>query len=90
MSMFLGFEKPTAIQQRAIKQIAKGRDIIAQAQPGSGKTAAFCTGVLQMVAPNKREPQALILSPIPEQAIQIQKVKVASTFMNIPMSANAR
>uniref|UniRef100_A0AAY4A067 RNA helicase n=1 Tax=Denticeps clupeoides TaxID=299321 RepID=A0AAY4A067_9TELE len=42
-----GFEKPSAIQQRAIKQIIKGRDVIAQSQSGTGKTATFCISVLQ-------------------------------------------
>uniref|UniRef100_A0A7N6ATH1 RNA helicase n=2 Tax=Percomorphaceae TaxID=1489872 RepID=A0A7N6ATH1_ANATE len=42
-----GFEKPSAIQQRAIKQIIKGRDVIAQSQSGTGKTATFCVSVLQ-------------------------------------------
>jgi ATP-dependent RNA helicase len=42
-----GFEKPSAIQQRAIIPMTKGRDIIAQSQSGTGKTAVFCIGVLQ-------------------------------------------
>ncbi|MBW04743.1 Eukaryotic initiation factor 4A-III, partial [Eschrichtius robustus] len=42
-----GFEKPSAIQQRAIKQIIKGRDVIAQSQSGTGKTATFSISVLQ-------------------------------------------
>ncbi|CAB1344756.1 unnamed protein product [Coregonus sp. 'balchen'] len=58
-----GFEKPSAIQQRAIKQIIKGRDVIAQSQSGTGKTATFCV----------RETQALILAPTRELAGQIQK-----------------
>ena len=70
----LGFEKPSAIQQRAIKQIVKGRDIIAQAQSGTGKTATFSIGVLQSVDIKTRETQALILSPTRELAVQIQKV----------------
>ena len=71
---YLGFEKPSAIQQRAIKQIVKGRDIIAQAQSGTGKTATFSIGVLQSVDIKTRETQALILSPTRELAVQIQKV----------------
>lgn len=42
-----GFERPSAIQQRSIKPIIKGRDVIAQAQSGTGKTATFSIGVLQ-------------------------------------------
>uniref|UniRef100_A0A8C3FZA9 RNA helicase n=1 Tax=Cyclopterus lumpus TaxID=8103 RepID=A0A8C3FZA9_CYCLU len=64
-----GFEKPSAIQQRAIKQIIKGRDVIAQSQSGTGKTATFCVSVLQCL-----DIQALILAPTRELAGQIQKV----------------
>ena len=44
-----GFERPSAIQQRAIKPIIKGRDVIAQAQAGTGKTATFSISVLQTI-----------------------------------------
>ena len=44
-----GFEKPSAIQQRAIKPIIKGRDVIAQAQSGTGKTATFSISILQVM-----------------------------------------
>ena len=43
-----GFERPSAIQQRAIKPIISGRDVIAQSQSGTGKTAVFCIGALQV------------------------------------------
>lgn len=43
-----GFEKPSAIQQRAIRPIVMGRDVIAQSQSGTGKTAVFCIGALQV------------------------------------------
>ena len=43
-----GFEKPSAIQQRAIRPILKGRDVIAQAQSGTGKTATFSISILQV------------------------------------------
>jgi ATP-dependent RNA helicase len=72
-----GFEKPSAIQQRAIVQIIKGRDVIAQAQSGTGKTATFSIGVLQSLDIASRETQALILSPTRELAQQIQKVILA-------------
>ena len=45
-----GFEKPSAIQQRAIKPIIKGRDVIAQAQSGTGKTATFSISILQVLS----------------------------------------
>ena len=44
-----GFEKPSIIQQKAILPIIKGRDVIAQAQSGTGKTAAFAIGTLQLI-----------------------------------------
>ena len=52
-----GFEKPSAIQQRAIKQIIKGRDVIAQAQSGTGKTATFSISTLQVLDTSVRETQ---------------------------------
>ena len=44
-----GFEKPSAVQQRAILPILQGRDVIVQSQSGTGKTCVFCVGALQMV-----------------------------------------
>jgi len=72
-----GFEKPSAIQQRSIKPIIKGRDVIAQAQSGTGKTATFCIGALQSLDTQTRETQVLVLSPTRELASQIQKVMLA-------------
>lgn len=65
-----GFEKPSLIQQKAILPIIQGRDVIAQAQSGTGKTAAFAIGTLQLVEENKDEIQCLILSPTRELAHQ--------------------
>ena len=63
-----GFEKPSAIQQKAILPIIKGMDVIAQAQSGTGKTAAFAIGSLQLVDVAKDEIQCLVLSPTRELA----------------------
>ncbi|KAL3242286.1 hypothetical protein MRX96_021329 [Rhipicephalus microplus] len=83
-----GFEKPSAIQQRSIKPVIKGRDVIAQAQSGTGKTATFSIGVLQTVDTQMRETQALILSPTRELAVQIQKVILAlGDYMNVQCHA---
>lgn len=71
-----GFEKPSAIQQRAIKPMSLGRDIIAQAQSGTGKTATFAVGILQMLDPAVTDCQALVLAPTRELAQQIVKVGV--------------
>lgn len=75
-SIFLniGFEKPSAIQQRAIAPVIKGRDVIAQAQSGTGKTATFSISILQALDIQTRETQVLVLSPTRELAVQIQKV----------------
>jgi len=69
-----GFEKPSAIQQRAITPIMKGRDVIAQAQSGTGKTATFSISALQAIDTQTRDTQVLVLSPTRELATQIQKV----------------
>lgn len=72
-----GFEKPSAIQQRAILPLCKGLDVIAQAQSGTGKTATFTIGILQGIDFDRAEAQALILAPTRELAQQIQKVVLA-------------
>ena len=76
-----GFDKPSAVQQRAILPIIKGRDVIAQAQSGTGKTATFSISVLQSIDTALRETQALILSPTRELACQIQSVVLALGFI---------
>ncbi|CAD7946891.1 unnamed protein product [Amoebophrya sp. A120] len=79
-----GWERPSAIQQRAIVPIFKGRDVIVQSQSGTGKTAVFCLGALQVVVKKNRYPQALLLSPTRELAEQSQKICVAlGDYMNI-------
>ncbi|CAI0378101.1 unnamed protein product [Linum tenue] len=50
-----GFEKPSAIQQRAVMPIIKGRDVIAQAQSGTGKTSMIALTVCQVVDINSKE-----------------------------------
>jgi len=78
-----GFEKPSAIQQRAIIPCIKGHDVIAQAQSGTGKTATFSIAILQQIDTSLHECQALILAPTRELAQQIQKVVLAlGDYMN--------
>ncbi|KAL6556511.1 hypothetical protein OROGR_005799 [Orobanche gracilis] len=69
-----GFEKPSAIQQRAVLPIISGRDVIAQAQSGTGKTSMIALAVCQIVDTKSSEVQALILSPTRELAAQTEKV----------------
>ena len=66
-----GFERPSAIQQRAIVPLSRGHDIIAQAQSGSGKTATFSIGILQKLGAPGADPQALIVAPTRELAQQV-------------------
>jgi len=72
-----GFERPSAIQQRAIRPIIDGRDTIGQAQSGTGKTAAFMLGALARVDFGAAACQVLGLAPTRELAMQIQKVTTA-------------
>lgn len=82
------FEKPSSIQQRAIVPIIKGRDVIAQAQSGTGKTATFAISMLQRIETKTRETQAIVLSPTRELATQIQSVVLAlGDYMNVQCHA---
>ncbi|MFS7945690.1 putative RNA helicase [Helianthus anomalus] len=66
--VILGFEKPSAIQQRGIVPFTKGLDVILQAQSGTGKTSTFCLGILQQLHYNVVECQVLVLTPTCELA----------------------
>ncbi len=67
----LKFQTPSPIQQQTIPWLLQGRDLIGQAQTGTGKTAAFALPILQRLIPNQQSPQALILAPTRELAIQV-------------------
>lgn len=69
-----GFEMPSPIQKKAIKPIIGGRDIIAQAQSGTGKTATFSIGALSILKLQENFTQVLILSPTRELTTQTSKV----------------
>ena len=69
-----GFEQPSAIQCKAIKPFLSGKDVIAQAQSGMGKTGAFCIGTLGRINPENNAIQAIILSHTRELAIQTENV----------------
>ena len=80
----IGFERPSPIQQKAIKPIKDGRDVLAQAQSGTGKTGAFTIGSLCRVDPTLRKVQVLVLVPVRELAQQIEGVvKQISQHMGI-------
>ena len=79
-----GFEKPSSIQKKAIIQLINGKDIIAQAQSGSGKTGAFCIGALEKIDTNINNVQVIILSHTKELARQTFNVfNSLGEFMNI-------
>jgi len=67
----LGYEEPTPIQARTIMQMRAGADIIAQAQTGTGKTAAFALPIIEALVPDSRAPQALVMTPTRELAMQV-------------------
>ena len=69
-----GFEKPSPIQRKAICPIFDGKDVIAQAQSGTGKTGCFTIGVLERINTSLQQPQALILSPTRELSQQTKHV----------------
>jgi translation initiation factor 4A len=69
-----GFERPSAIQQKAIKPIVDGKDILAQAHSGTGKTGTFCIGSMARIDTTLKFPQVLVLTPTRELAQQIHTV----------------
>jgi ATP-dependent RNA helicase DeaD len=91
----VGYEQPSPIQEQAIPPMLEGRDIIGQAQTGSGKTAAFGLPILEYVDPSVPEVQALVLTPTRELCIQVTQairaygqrkgVDVVATFGGAPI-----
>ena len=69
----MGFEEPTPVQVETIPLLLKGRDVIAQAQTGTGKTAAFGIPIVQAIERQGKAPSALILCPTRELAVQVSE-----------------
>jgi ATP-dependent RNA helicase DeaD len=67
----VGYESPSPIQEQAIPELLQGRDVIGQAQTGTGKTAAFGLPMIQSVDPDDPDVQALVLTPTRELCIQV-------------------
>jgi ATP-dependent RNA helicase DeaD len=67
----LGYEEPTPVQAQTIGRMLAGVDVIAQAQTGTGKTAAFALPIVDRVEPGLHVPQALVLTPTRELAMQV-------------------
>ena len=95
----LGYERPTPIQEQAIPALLEGRDVIGQAQTGTGKTAAFGLPMLMYVDPEQPEVQALVLTPTRELCIQVTQalraygerrgVEVVAVFGGAPIRDQA-
>jgi len=67
----VGYETPSPIQAATIPPLLAGRDVLGQAQTGTGKTAAFALPILARIDPGQQKPQALVLAPTRELAIQV-------------------
>jgi ATP-dependent RNA helicase DeaD len=91
----VGYESPSPIQEQAIPPMLEGRDVIGQAQTGSGKTAAFGLPIIEYVDPTVNDVQALVLTPTRELCIQVTQalrtygqrkgVDVVATFGGAPI-----
>ena len=80
----MGFEEPSPIQKEAVPIAMQGKDLIGQAQTGTGKTAAFGIPILQRIDTSKQGPQAIVLSPTRELAIQsAEEINHLAQYMNI-------
>lgn len=82
-----GFEKPSAIQAAAIIPIARGRDVLGQAQSGTGKTGTFGIGVLSRVDPTLKQTQVLIMAHTHELAGQIaDQLRALGSYMKVTVT----
>jgi len=68
-----GYQIPTPIQAEIIPHVLEGRDVLAQSQTGTGKTAAFALPILSQIDISRREPQVLVLAPTRELAMQVSR-----------------
>jgi len=84
----VGYESPSPIQEQAIPPLLEGRDVIGQAQTGSGKTAAFGLPMMEYVDPSIPEVQALVLTPTRELCIQVtQALRAYGSRKNVDVVA---
>jgi ATP-dependent RNA helicase DeaD len=84
----VGYEQPSPIQEQSIPHMLQGKDIIGQAQTGSGKTAAFGLPIVEYVDPSIQEVQALVLTPTRELCIQVtQAIRSYATTKGIDVVA---
>ncbi len=95
----LGYKQPTPIQEQTIPALLEGKDVMGQAQTGTGKTAAFGLPLLQFVDPENPEVQALVLTPTRELCIQVTQalraygeqrdIEVVAVFGGAPIREQA-
>lgn len=79
----MGFETMTPIQEQAIPILLEGKDVIGQAQTGTGKTAAFAIPMIQNVDPQLKKPQGIILCPTRELAMQAaEEIRKLTKYMH--------
>ena len=79
----MGFEAASPIQARAIPEVMSGKDVIGQAQTGTGKTAAFGIPMLEKIDPKIKKLQSIVLCPTRELAIQVaDEIRRLSKFMH--------
>ena len=80
----MGFTQPTEVQARAIAPLRAGKDLIGQAQTGTGKTAAFGIPIIEKVDPSAQHVQALILTPTRELCVQVtEEIRRIGVFRNV-------
>ena len=96
----LKYTTPTKIQELVVPAMLEGRDVVAQSQTGSGKTAAFAIPLCNQVVWEENSPQALILEPTRELAVQVgeevfnigrsRRIKVPLAFGGMPFDTQAK
>jgi ATP-dependent RNA helicase DeaD len=67
----MGFESPTEVQKKAIPHVLQQKDVIVVSKTGTGKTAVFGVPMLQLIDPDAKRPEGLILTPTRELAVQV-------------------
>lgn len=96
----LGYKKPSEVQEKVIPEILLNKDVIVKSQTGSGKTAAFAIPLCEKIDWDENSPQALILTPTRELAIQVnedisnigrfKRIKAVAVFGKAPISEQER
>ena len=79
----MGFEEASPIQANAIPAVLEGRDVVGQAQTGTGKTAAYSIPMLQKIDPDLKKVQAIVLCPTRELAVQVsEEIRKLAKYMS--------